>query len=504
MKHFAVVALLTLVGCGKQMTQDAGTGGGFGNTGGGIGPGGGGGSTGGGGGGSTGGGGGMTGGGGGSTDAGMDAGMPMGTSCANAIAVTVNAPPDAGFGGAIDVAGKAVYFKFDATAGDWMNVSTEANPMDDTDVVDTAITLYDANGSTLLASVDDAYPRFSTDSDLFFKVATTGTYCFKVEDWSTWAGEPARVPAINDFTVSVGQINLQAAVVFNDTEPNDTTPQNVTLVVNQGFGFGRLFGTLSSATDVDQYKLTTPAGTQALEFLLPPLGLPAAGENGYGSGLERVSVKVLDADAGTVLGQWVTTAAAAATAPDSITVPLVGGSEVLLSIERPAGAMATANDFYTSFITAQRDNPVEMSEPANNDVATPEALTFTTDQMNMKVKRAFILGRLSMTDAADHFAVPVLANEVVTVACGSLRTGSGLTATYSMLSTVQMDGGMSVLQTETETATADVFWGPLQFGASKPAITATAAGNLIFKVTGTLDPVNTGNWYRCGIVVTSP
>jgi hypothetical protein len=273
----------------------------------------------------------------------------------------------------------------------------------------------------------------------------------------------------------------------------------VALVLNQGIGLGRMMGSFSSATDVDLFKLTMPVGTTNLEFNLPPLGLPGAGENGYGSGVDRVSVKVIDADAGTVIGQWLTTAAAAQTAPDSISVPVVAGTDVLLSVERPSGSTATANDFYTSFIVAQTDNPVETADMTNDALATPEVMGLTVDATNAKVKRGFILGKLGGTDMADHFSVAVTANDTVTVACGSLRTSSGLTATYTMFDTMGAQ-----IQTETETATADVFWGPANFGGTRPTITAAATGNLIFKVTGTQDATNTGNWYRCGLRVTSP
>jgi hypothetical protein len=124
-------------------------------------------------------------------------------------------------------------------------------------------------------------------------------------------------------------------------------------------------------------------------------------------------------------------------------------------------------------------------------------IPFTVDTTNMKIKQGFILGTIGAADT-DFYSVAVLANDVVSVACGALRTGSGLTATYEM-----EDSAGAALQNETETATTDVYWGS-GTSATHPGVTATAAGNLIFKVTGTQDATNTGNWYRCGIVVTTP
>lgn len=475
---------VALVGCGGKPTVDAGTGGGGGITG----TGGGGGASGGG----TG-GGGATGGGGGSMDAGVDAGV-AGTSCANAIPAVLGDSPM----GKIDVAGKKVFYKFSADAGQWLDLKTTANPNDAVNTLDTALTLFDATGATKLASDDDAYPRLSTDSELYYRVATASTFCLTVEDWSSWAGKPPVAPATNTYTLALRSVAPAATTSNMDTEPNDTAAaaQTGKLAMGTGFALGILYGDLASGADVDVYKFTIPAGLDSLTIELQPLGVPSGvGSNGYGSGLDRVSVKVMQTN-GTVIGAWTTSSSSYATTPDSINVPVTTG-DVLVSIERPTGSTATANDFYVSTISFSTDNPLEMMDATNGTLAGAEPLALTVDTTDPKIKRAYLLGTIGTADT-DFYSVAVTANDVVSLSCGALRTGSGLTATYEM-----EDAAGTALQTETETATADIYWGTAP-GASKTPVTATATGNLLLKVTGTQDATITGNWYRCGLVVTSP
>ena len=247
----------------------------------------------------------------------------------------------------------------------------------------------------------------------------------------------------------------------------------------------------STATDVDVYKFTVPAGFETVGVDLQPLGVPTGpGTNGYGSGIGRVAVKVMQID-GTVIGAWNTSSTGYATAPDNITVPVTAGTDIVISIERPTGSTATANDFYLAFVDFSTDNPREMADATNNALATPEALALTVDTTDPKIKRGFMLGTIGTADV-DFWSVPVTANDVVSVACGALRTGSGLTATYEL-----EDATGAALQTETESATADIYWGT-GTSASKTPVSAATTGYLIFKVTGTQDALVRGNWYRSG------
>jgi len=42
------------------------------------------------------------------------------------------------------------------------------------------ITLYDESGDVQIAEADDSVPRISTDSELFYRVPATGTFCLRV------------------------------------------------------------------------------------------------------------------------------------------------------------------------------------------------------------------------------------------------------------------------------------------------------------------------------------
>lgn len=552
MKHLAVVvASVALMGCPVKPVADGGTGGGSGGgtTGGGGGAGGGGGSGGGGirtGGGTggggmttdggTGGGGTATGGGtggggmatGGGTGGGGAMGGGMGTSCANPIPLVL---PPAGTGvnasGKIDVAGKKIYYGFTADAGEYLSISTDSNPNDDRGVLDTAVTIFDGAGTRKLASIDDAYPRVSTDTQMFYRTPTAGAYCMMVEEWSTWAGEtPAAFP--EEYTITIVRLLSTLPTTNLDTEPNDT-PSAAQLGKAEGPRLpdgglddraqGLLYGILGG-TDQDMMKFTVPPRATQLSLELAPLGDPSGvGVNGYGSGIGRISVRVLQPDT-TVIGAWTSTAATYDTTTDSIGVPVTGGSEVLVSIERPTGSTPTANDFYFALLSFLPDNPREIDgvaapdagtgldggiEIINDTFATPQILPLTVDSTDNKLKKGYILGRIVSPTDVDHYSLEVKSADQVSLACGALRTGSGLTATFALLSSAG-----APLQSETETVAADVFWGTRGNGMPGSRGPVTIAGpdggtdTVVFKVTGIQSSTNTGDWYRCGFYVTSP
>ena len=82
------------------------------------------------------------------------------------------------------------YFRFTATEGDWLFLRTNANRDDNPDMIDTVITLYNAD-RTQVAENDDAYPRNDVDSEIIYLVPSTGTYYAKLQEFSTWKGDRA-------------------------------------------------------------------------------------------------------------------------------------------------------------------------------------------------------------------------------------------------------------------------------------------------------------------------
>jgi hypothetical protein len=89
----------------------------------------------------------------------------------------------------INPAGDDDFFTFTAEAGQWLQLSTDANPDDDPAMIDPVVTLYNADGSTQLAEADDQTPRVTVDSELFYRVETAGTYCVRVQEFSDWNGD---------------------------------------------------------------------------------------------------------------------------------------------------------------------------------------------------------------------------------------------------------------------------------------------------------------------------
>jgi hypothetical protein len=64
-----------------------------------------------------------------------------------------------------------------------------------------------------------------------------------------------------------------------------------------------------------------------------------------------------------------------------------------------------------------------------------------------------------------------------------------------------------MLQSETETETADIWWtdNPNASSRSKPAVQVTASGTYFLKVTATAQKPNvSSNFYRCGVYVATP
>jgi hypothetical protein len=433
---------------------------------------------------------------GGSAGSNADGGTPGGSSCATAPTLTLGGTP--GYD-QIAVAGDKKYFKYAVTQGDFLVAYTVANPNDDMNALDTAITVLDSAGATTLASDDDAFPRASTDSELFYNVATTGTICVKVEDWSTWAMmAPVAKPGY-PFTLTVTKLSTTAmgSNKASGTAHDATSAQAGTLTSGGG---ALVFGVLG-ATAPDVFKFTAPAMAAALDIGLQPLGNPnlaTAAGNGYGSTVERISVKVTNAAGTTVLGAYEPPTGNLDKSSASITVPVVAGTDYLVWIQRPMGTSAGANDFYISKMGFGADNP---AEPAGNHdtPATAAPLTFAMNS-------AFVLGTLTLptTNPVDYYSFTPDGGHFELV-CGALRNGSGLVG-----ATFELDGpDGGALQSETENAVNDVSWcigagaSADCANASKTPVSLAAPGPYYFKVTATSQSsTNTGNFYRCGMFLT--
>ncbi len=438
-------------------------------------------------------------------DGGSEAGSTgLGSSCANAIAVDLSAETD----GDLNAVGKSIFYSVNVTAGDFLLISASTAATADTvagAVVDTAISVFDATGAKLLANDDDAFPRYTTDAQFFYRAPATATLCMQVTDFDTWKGDPATLATDSTFKFFAGVISPDAEVVTFDTEPNDTTaaPQIGKLkAATTGVGaYTYLGGVLSSAADVDTYKFTVPTGAKSLNVTVPPIGAPLTkGVSSYGSTMARFTATVKKLD-GTIVAELLPPAGQVESMSDSLTAPVDAGDYYLV-IGRPTGVTAGANDFYATTIAFGAGNTPEAEAIAahtNDTLAAAEALTMTADTANAKLKHGYILAHLPTGDAADNFSFAVANGDSVAVACGAARNGSGLQG-------FKMDlfvAGTSK-QSETESATADLAWSSGK-GASKAPVVASAAGTAVLQLTsGSASTTNTGRYYLCGVHVTSP
>lgn len=436
--------------------------------------------------------------GGGSVGGGTGGGsQPGGTSCADAILIT-----QAIVTGKIDVAGKRVFYQFPGTQGAYMSISTET---DNGATLDTTITLFDETGATKLASVDDAYPRVSTDSLLYYRVPADAMYCLVVEDFSTWHGDAPEAHPNDEYTLILGALKgypadggVPPAGANPDKEPNNTaqTAQAGTVQTPSAtLGNSRVYGMLDSQGDVDMYKFTAPIDGGMVWVTLPPNGVPSGqGVSGYGSGLSAYTVRVMTTG-GSVLGEWQSTTANIATSPPDFQVPAYG--DIVVSVERPTGHTATSNDFYVTDLYFIPDSALEAAG-SNDTQGTAQALVLETDTANAKHKFALFRGNISPISDVDQFSFTAGAGDFIGLSCGAARSGSGLVgATFN----ISNAGGS--LQSETETLTADVTWANAPT-ASKQAITATGGTYYVKVNASSQSATNTGNYYRCGVHVTTP
>jgi hypothetical protein len=436
-------------------------------------------------------------------DAGRDAGPVEGSSCANAITADLGVEVT----GSLDAEGQKVFYAVNVKAGDFLflGASTAATVDTGEEIVDTTISIFNADGSKLLASVDDAFPRITTDADMYYRAPADATLCVQVTDYGTWSGGTSTVAADANYTFFAGKIDPAAATVTFDAEPNDTNaaPQvgRLKAFTQSPGGYTHLMGVLSSATDVDTYKFTVPAGAKSISVAVPPVGAPLTpATSSYGSTMARFVVTVKKMD-GTIVAELAPPAGNVEKMSDGLSAPVEAG-DYLVTFSRPAGTAAGANDFYATTLDFGATNTPEteaLGANTNDTLATAQALALTADATNAKIKDGYVLGFLPAGDVADSFSFPVAVNDSIALSCGSIRNGSGLEGVKVEL----FVGGVSK-QAETETALADLAWSTSRF-ASKPAVTATSAGTAVVQVSATgRSATNTGVYFLCGVHTTAP
>lgn len=398
--------------------------------------------------------------------------------------------------------GAVDYYSFPGKAGQAVTIFTQAqgssSPFDPV-WVDTVVTLYDANQKQI-AENNDAIPRRSGDSELITVLPADGTYYVKVQECWSWAGAPASTclgVADKDATnYSLGIVEMdptQDGTVKDEEKGNDAT--NATAMTyamaSSGYYLSVLYGTYTSATDVDVYSLTLPsdyvtvtAGARALvEFwVLPP------GKSADGSTTPVGKVYLVDpADP--------TKHVAEVNGPDHkdeifMWPPVDLSKEYWLFVEHPATAAGT-NDFYVALHGGGVSNPVEVDDTAND---TPAGAESPQDEPDADGHHYYVDGDIGNGAAdVDYWKVPVGAATQIAVACSAQRGGSGLRGFKAIVA--DPGDGMSAptpLYQAVESATSDA-------GTAYLDIPAGVTNLLVKMSAASQDPNVTSSFYHCGI-----
>lgn len=383
-------------------------------------------------------------------------------------------------GAAIDPAGDQDFYSFTGEAGQWVIISTEANPDDDPDMVDTVLTLYDES-MTQIAENDDSVPRFNTDSEIITRLPTAGTYYVLVQEFSDWADETPEGMESFTYDLLVAELDPDAIGVTVDAEGGDdvASSQNIGLSTSASGDFGLMVGDLRDGSDVDVYSFSVTASKPNAQFTILP-----AGTEGNGSTTLPDAVWVTDMAGAVIIGRI---------DPSELDELSPGLPEGQYKLWIANAGTPGANDFYVlKVFRLTSDNPPEAEEVTNGVAATAEALTLADDDGD-GISTGFILAELPAADV-DYFSFPVEAGDVVSAFCGSRTAGSGV---VGLTATITDATGVTEYGTDSETATTAI--------AIEEADVGGGAGTFLLRLEkDSQDSEVEGDWVRCGVAVGPP
>lgn len=406
------------------------------------------------------------------------------------------------------------FYSFEGTAGQALFIYTDAKqPPDEfsNDYADLVITLYDANGKRI-AENDDPTPRFSNDSEIYTILPADGTYYVRVEECTTWAIQnglpdtscaPAGDILDTSYTLSIFELDPALPSIVIESKGMDIAdPMSAAAIEyepgqNPGtFIIATNAGYFTDAMDKDYFKFTVPVddpGTMANEgIVLDPterlvgyFNFPPPGDSGNGSTSPLGMISIVDP---------VTMAVHAridGNLSNEMSPPLEVGKEYLIEMAAPAaGGDFAGNPFYFFLHNGGGSNPVEKELTGggapNNTHLTAEVLVKA-----MNTQSYFVEGDLTGAPVdVDYFEVAVPAGmNVVSVACGAKRSGSGL---ENFKATVLGADGMMSVGTGTEAANMDLFLQNL-------AVPAGAMKLYLKLEAGSQNAMVTSSFYRCGV-----
>jgi hypothetical protein len=376
---------------------------------------------------------------------------------------------------AISRPGDLDYYSFPGTAGQWLVIA--AAPAEGaSEQFDTVITLFDSSMNKIAES-DDEIPRTGTSSGIYTHLPQDGTYYILIQDFTTWYEDPEIEPAGEpDFTYDLIIASLSPASATIDPETGNDVENAQTVDYTNDSGL--ILGTSNGPTDVDVFAFSVTEARALARFVLLPAGPTGMGSTGQP---RRIWV---ENEAGVQI--------AANTLGDQISLqPNLPAGNYFLFVAAPE--TMGSNDFYVVKPYRFEDNPAETMDATNNDVATPEPLTF--DEATPPEPRwAYVLARLADGDI-DHFSITVAGDELVTLACTSRSTGSGI---IGLRADLLMANGEPLEPAATSTETDSE-------GAFLQDIEVPSAGTYVLRLTRTSqDPEISGDWVRCGIRLLPP
>jgi hypothetical protein len=372
------------------------------------------------------------------------------------------------------------YYTFEGTAGQWVSISTTANPDDDNTFVDTVITLFDA-AMNQIAQNDDRVPRANTDSEIIIRLPDTGTYYIEVQEFSEWMPDPMNPPEGDPtYTYELDLIEIvdEAAAVTIDTEAGDDVASALPVTLSMDFGF--VLGTFDTADDIDVYTVTVTgtADRNLTAFVMP------GGVNGYGSNADA-RIWITDEPGTTIIARIDQTDDYSEIAPN------VAPGMYRIFVEHGGTAMGE-NDFYVLKVVQAADSREEMMDVTNGVALTPEPVMMMA-RPDASGESGFFVAHLSSDTDVDYFSFDVPMGRTISIACGSASSGSGV-----MGLEVRLTDAMDMMITSrTEAPPMDLL--------IENAMPRGGMGTHLVRLSKTgQDPEVTGDWVRCGVHLNMP
>jgi hypothetical protein len=430
---------------------------------------------------------------------------PPGSSFDTAIDIT-SLEDSPGYAGTLTSITTRDYFKITLAAGERLvaGTSTNAGTVTDGSVTDTVVTLYDP-AQTAIARNDDSWPRFSSDSSLWFEAPAAGTYYVTVEDCRSAFGANGCPPTtVTDLRYHLFA-NHPVHTLIRETHAASTQDgtiahaQTIAYSVPSGgtagnYGYYMLDGNFTGTTDTHVYGFVPPAamlqtGTrERVELWVKPTGPTGS------SSTANIKIWVTAADGTTILAQadqnnYGDGRMAPKTQLD-LSLPVTAGTQYYVFVQNTAASSAPATDFYYvehyvgSWFVHVAELEGATNTGANDTMATAEVLTSPA-----RIPGGYYVdGNIATATDVDWFEVdPPSADNTAFVACYGARQGSGIVGLTATL--YDATGATALGNIAAETTGVDSY--------NRIAIPSGTAKAYLKVSASSLDSIDTGTHYRC-------